>query len=64
MNFKIDDFEFEVVEEEHVMGAYSAGCSNEGRSACCTRVCTRNNIDISEEQWGEFLEINAGVIQY
>ena len=29
-----------------------------------TRVCTRNNEPANVEQWGAFLELNAGVVQY
>ena len=45
---------------------YSDGCSG-GRSDCCTRVCTNNNIgssDDSIESWDDYLEVNAGVLQY
>lgn len=45
---------------------YTADCSG-SRSDCCTRVCTRNcNEDYAaeEEDWGNFLEVEGGVIQY
>lgn len=45
---------------------YSDGCSG-ARSDCCTRVCTRNNVNSNEgslKKWDEYLELNAGVLQY
>lgn len=57
------DFSFEVLSDNDYSMAYSAGCSG-GRSDCCTRVCTRYAKPANVEQWGRFLEVNAGVIQY
>ena len=54
---------FEEILDEEVFAEYSAGCSGE-RSDCCTRVCTRNNEMATEEDWGKFLEVEGGVIQY
>jgi len=34
------------------------------RSECCTRVCTRTRCTANEKQWNNFLEVNAGVVQY
>ena len=34
------------------------------RSECCTRVCTRYAQPANENQWGRFLKVNAGVVQY
>lgn len=62
--FESDDFVFEVVDEKHLMADYTADCSNGGRSCCCTRSCTQNGINATEEEWGEFLEVNSGIIQY
>lgn len=45
---------------------YSDGCSG-NRSDCCTRVCTRNDVNSVDEQaraWDDYLEVNAGVLQY
>ena len=56
------DFSFEVISDEMLL-AYTGGCSD-NRSDCCTRVCTRNNEPANVEQWGAFLELNAGVVQY
>lgn len=53
---------FEEVSEEEVFSAYSAGCSG-SRSDCCTRVCKDHNY-ANEEDWGKFLEVEGGVIQY
>ncbi|SDK23856.1 hypothetical protein [Natronincola ferrireducens] len=60
---KKEDFLFEEVKDSEIFAEYSDGCSG-SRSDCCTRVCTRNNAVASEEEWGKFLEINAGVVQY
>jgi hypothetical protein len=57
------DFKFQVISDKELSCAYSAGCSG-GRSECCTRVCTRLAQPANVEQWGRFLAINAGVIQY
>ncbi len=62
--FKEDDFVFEPVSENQVMAEYTADCSNAGRSCCCTRSCTQNGLYASEEEWGRFLDLNAGVVQY
>lgn len=57
---------FEEVTEEEIFADYTADCSG-SRSDCCTRVCTRNcekNYAVTEEEWGKFLEVEGGVIQY
>lgn len=64
MIFRADDFIFEQVNDKQVRAEYTADCSNAGRSCCCTRSCTQNGIIEDEAQWGAFLEINAGIIQY
>lgn len=55
---------FEVIKNSHDSKSYSDGCSG-SRSDCCTRVCTRqegnNN---STDAWENYLDINAGVLQY
>lgn len=56
------DFVFEELEES-MMAEYTKECSG-SRSDCCTRVCTRNNMQATEAEWGKFLEVNAGIIQY
>lgn len=56
----------EVSEESSGQALYSDGCSG-ARSDCCTRVCTRNNVNSDEgslNRWDEYLEVNAGVVQY
>jgi len=60
---KAEDFLFEEIDETMMLVEYSDGCSG-SRSDCCTRVCTRNGQDATEEEWAGFLEVNAGVIQY
>ncbi|WP_041719078.1 hypothetical protein [Alkaliphilus oremlandii] len=58
-----DDFLFEEIKDSEMFAEYSEGCSG-SRSDCCTRVCTRDCKMATEEEWGKFLKINAGVIQY
>lgn len=62
---KEKDFKFTVLTEEELVKRenYSAGCSG-SRSDCCTRVCTKNGEVASADEWGKYLELNAGVIQY
>lgn len=55
--------EFEEVKEEELFADYTADCSG-SRSDCCTRVCTRDNYVATEEEWGRFLNVEGGVIQY
>ena len=62
-SLKTKDFIFEVIEESQSLKEYTAECSG-SRSDCCTRVCTRDALMASEEEWGRFLEINSGVVQY
>ena len=54
---------FEDVTEYELFADYTAGCSGD-RSDCCTRVCTRDNYVSTEAEWGKFLEVEGGVIQY
>ncbi len=58
-----EDFLFEEIESSEIFAEYSDGCSG-SRSDCCTRVCTRMGEYATEEQWGKFLEVNSGVVQY
>ncbi len=54
---------FEEVSEKALFNEFSEGCSG-SRSDCCTRVCTRNHLGATEEDWCRFLEVDGGVIQY
>lgn len=58
---------FEEVNENEIFADYTAGCSG-NRSDCCTRVCTRDfnghEYAATEEEWGKFLDVEGGVIQY
>ena len=54
---------FEEISDEELFADYTADCSG-NRSDCCTRVCTRNGVVATEEEWGKFLEIEGGIIQY
>ncbi|ALV75029.1 hypothetical protein KAM398_21190 [Acinetobacter sp. KAM398] len=61
------DLSFEVVSKVNA-ACYSNACSG-SRSDCCTRTCTRQsnantNQDSSMQAWDNYLEINAGVLQY
>lgn len=61
------DLAFEVVSDSKTEVNYSDGCSNTGRSDCCTRVCTRDiksQSAASLKAWDNYLQINAGVLQY
>ena len=48
--------------------AYSAGCTSGGSSGCCTAICSggcKSNIEqASQAAWDQYLEVNAGVLQY
>ena len=55
--------QFEEIDEKEFFADYTADCSG-GRSDCCTRVCTRDRYVSTEEEWGKFLNIEGGVIQY
>ena len=64
-NSTVIDLSFEVVKSvsQQTM-AYTKECSG-SRSDCCTRTCTRIVDDNSSfEAWEQYLEINAGVLQY
>lgn len=54
---------FEEVSDNDVFAGYTADCSG-SRSDCCTRVCTRDGIAATEAEWGKFLQVEGGVIQY
>ena len=58
---------FEEIDEKEFFADYTAECSG-SRSDCCTRVCTRQCREgeyvATEEEWGKFLEVEGGVIQY
>lgn len=64
MKLVAEDFSFEVLDEKQSLADYTADCSGDGRSCCCTRSCTQNGVYADENAWGEFLEINAGIVQY
>ena len=60
---KTYDFSFELINETQTTNAFTAECSG-SRSDCCTRVCTRDDYQMSEAEWGQFLKVDSGVIQY
>jgi hypothetical protein len=63
-------FGFKEIEEKKldIEPQYSAGCSEGKRSACCTKVCTKcpntSEEEGSLESWNNYLEVEAGVLQY
>lgn len=50
---------FEEVSDNDVFAGYTADCSG-SRSDCCTR----DGIAATEAEWGKFLQVEGGVIQY
>lgn len=56
---------FKVIENQVEEAHYSDGCSG-SRSDCCTRVCKdiNNASNDSLQAWDEYLDVNAGVLQY
>lgn len=55
---------FEEISEEEMFSDYTGGCSGDV-SDCCTRVCTNDcKVPSNEQEWGKFLEVQGGVIQY
>ena len=59
----MNKLEFEEIDEKQFFAGYTADCSGD-RSDCCTRVCTRDDYVASEEEWGKFLDVEGGIIQY
>ena len=57
------DFSFEVINKSN-NELYSDGCSNAPRSACCTRVCTRDARPADVKQWEKYLNDNKGMLMY
>ena len=55
--------QFEEIDEKELFADYTNECSG-GRSDCCTRVCTRDEYVSTEAEWGKFLNVEGGVIQY
>lgn len=54
---------FEEVTDNEFFADYTAECSGD-RSDCCTRVCTKDDYVATEAEWGKFLNVEGGVIQY
>lgn len=60
---------FREIEEKQASPEYTGGCSG-SRSDCCTRTCTRaedgsdDQLDGTLEAWDQYIEVNAGVLQY
>lgn len=65
MNVK-QSLKFKIVEDSFDATKYTNTCSG-SRSDCCTRVCTRldaESDDGSLQSWDDYLDVNAGVLQY
>lgn len=62
------DLSFEVTNDVSFIKNYSAGCTSGGSSGCCTAICSggcKGKIEqASQAAWDQYLEINAGVLQY
>lgn len=63
------DLSFQVVGSSVDNGIdYSAGCTSGGSSGCCTAICSGGCKSVGQEAsmaaWEQYLEINAGVLQY
>lgn len=64
------DLSFKIVENEDLENQYSAGCNTNGPSGCCTTYCTtrkcqdNNKVQSDINAWEQYLEVNAGILQY
>lgn len=65
----MEKIQFEEIDEKDLFAVkeYTKTCSG-NVSDCCTKVCSggcQNGIDLAtEEEWGQFLNIEGGVVQY
>lgn len=62
----LEKIQFEEINEKDLFATkeFTKTCSGD-RSDCCTKVCSGGCQDVStEEEWGRFLEIEGGVVQY
>lgn len=59
---------FEVTNGGMADATYSAGCTSGGSSGCCTAICSggcKSKLEqASQAAWDQYLEVNAGVLQY
>lgn len=69
---KLLDLTFEVV-KQNIQAQNSAGCKTNGVSTCCSTYCTAKNCQRIESEsesgasmdaWDQYLQLNAGVLQY
>lgn len=61
------DLSFEVLNSDMNTATYSKGCTSGGSSGCCTAICSggcKKTSANSLEAWEQYLEINAGILQY
>lgn len=67
-NSVVMDLSFEIINPDmEASKTYSKGCTSGGSSGCCTAICSggcKPKADNSFEAWEQYLEINAGVLQY
>lgn len=66
------DLTFEVI-KQNIKAQNSAGCKTNGTSTCCSTYCTAKNCQGIESEpehgssmdaWDQYLQMNAGVLQY
>ena len=62
------DLSFEEVNGDVTEMGYSGGCTSGGSSGCCTAICSggcKSKIEqASQAAWDQYLDVNAGVLQY
>lgn len=63
VNAKDISFEFKVISQDTDSKTYTDTCSG-AISDCCTRICDNRNDKALTEQWAEYFELNAGIVQY
>lgn len=67
---KLLDLTFEVVKRD-ISAQNSAGCNTNGTSTCCSTYCTAKKCQATDNEsesdiraWDQYLQMNAGVLQY
>jgi hypothetical protein len=59
-NLSFKEIKFEEVMDRELAVAYTKNCSG-GRSDCCTRTCKPKD---EQQDWGKYLQVYGGAIQY
>ena len=57
------DFKFKVIKDDLTKATYTDSCSG-NRSDCCTRTCKIKEHGNTVNQWADYFDLNAGMIQY